>query len=83
MTLALLWFTAEPARKMVTAVRFDRKRESIDVVFKEDGPEYVLHWLDIFGVGTNQRMYHKAWDGSAWQPSRTYWQRLCGIFDLI
>jgi hypothetical protein len=22
--------------------------------------------LDIFGLGTDNQMYHKAWDGSAW-----------------
>jgi hypothetical protein len=25
-------------------------------------------------------MYHKAWDGSAWQPSGLGWERLGGVF---
>ena len=27
--------------------------------------------LDIFVVGTDKALYHKAWDGSSWQPSLT------------
>jgi hypothetical protein len=36
--------------------------------------------LDIFGLGTDKAMYHKAWDGSRWHPSVTDWERLGGIF---
>jgi len=25
--------------------------------------------LDVVAVGTNRALYHKAWDGTAWQPS--------------
>ncbi|MGZ4964113.1 MAG: GH25 family lysozyme [Limisphaerales bacterium] len=33
--------------------------------------------LDILGVGTDGQIYHKWWDGSAWQPSKTgAWQVL-------
>ena len=35
--------------------------------------------LDIFGLGTDWAMYHKAWDGS-WHPSVTDWERLGGVF---
>jgi hypothetical protein len=40
MNLALLWFTAEPARKMVTALRFDRKRERADVLVLDGAPSH-------------------------------------------
>ena len=36
--------------------------------------------LDIFGLGTDGAMYHKAWDGSAWRPSVLDWERLGGVF---
>ena len=36
--------------------------------------------LDIFGLGTDGAMYHKAWDGTAWRPSLLDWERLGGIF---
>ena len=36
--------------------------------------------LDIFGLGTDHAMYHKAWNGSAWLPSPTGWEGLGGIF---
>ena len=38
--------------------------------------------LDIFGLGTDDQMYHKAWDGSAWWPSETGWQPLGGKFNI-
>jgi hypothetical protein len=37
--------------------------------------------LDIFGLGTENQMYHKAWDGTAWLPSPTGWEALGGVFD--
>ncbi len=37
--------------------------------------------LDIFALGTDNSMYHKAWDGSAWQPSMTNWEALGGTFN--
>jgi Repeat of unknown function (DUF346) len=38
--------------------------------------------LDIFGLGTNNSMYHKAWDGSEWVPSGTGWEDLGGTFNI-
>jgi hypothetical protein len=37
--------------------------------------------LDIFGLGTDSQLYHKAWDGSAWYPSQTNWEALGGRFN--
>ena len=37
--------------------------------------------LDIFGLGTDNSMYHKAWDGSHWRPSQTDWEGLGGVFN--
>ena len=36
--------------------------------------------LDIFGLGADSAMYHKAWTGSAWLPSDTGWEELGGKF---
>jgi Repeat of unknown function (DUF346) len=36
--------------------------------------------LDIFGLGTNNEMFHKWWDNS-WGPSQTGWEALGGTFD--
>ena len=37
--------------------------------------------LDIFGLGTDNAMYHKWWDGNAWGPSHTGWEGLGGVFN--
>ncbi len=37
--------------------------------------------LDIFGLGTNNSMYHKAWTGSSWYPSPTDWESIGGVFN--
>ncbi|HTG16557.1 MAG TPA: hypothetical protein VK747_15015 [Blastocatellia bacterium] len=46
--------------------------------------EWVTSWgnnrLDIFGLGTDNQMFHKAWDGAAWRPSLTGWEPLGGVF---
>ena len=34
--------------------------------------------LDLFGLGTDDAMYHKAWLGSSWQPQ---WEDLGGKFN--
>ena len=34
----------------------------------------------MFGVGLDRAIYHKAWDGSAWRPSLTDWERFGGAF---
>jgi hypothetical protein len=36
--------------------------------------------LDIFQVGINGTMFHKAWDGATWRPSPTGWESLGGVF---
>jgi hypothetical protein len=47
-------------------------------------PPAAVSWgsnrLDIFGLGTDGAMYHKAWDGSRWHPSTLDWERLGGVF---
>ncbi|RSM61647.1 hypothetical protein DMB66_24335 [Actinoplanes sp. ATCC 53533] len=47
-------------------------------------PPKVTSWganrLDIFGLGTDRAMYHKAWTGNAWAPSPLDWERLGGVF---
>ena len=37
--------------------------------------------LDVFGLGTSNEMFHKAWNGSAWLPSLTGWEALGGTFN--
>ena len=37
--------------------------------------------LDIFGLGLDNQMFHKAWDGQAWFPSPTGWEPLGGVFN--
>jgi Repeat of unknown function (DUF346) len=45
----------------------------------------VVSWapnrLDIFGLGVNNDMFHKWWDGSSWGPSQADWEPLGGIFN--
>jgi hypothetical protein len=34
--------------------------------------------LDVFVLGTNSALYHKWWDGSAWNPSLTGYEYMGG-----
>jgi hypothetical protein len=34
--------------------------------------------IDLFVLGVDQALYHKRWDGSAWQPSAEGWTSLGG-----
>ena len=36
--------------------------------------------LDIFGLGTNNAMFHKSSNGAAWGPSQTGWDAIGGVF---
>jgi hypothetical protein len=38
--------------------------------------------LDVFGLGTDNQVYHKAWVGNAWNPSAAGWEPLVGAFSL-
>jgi Repeat of unknown function (DUF346) len=51
-----------------------------------NSPPAAVSWgenrLDIFGLGTDNRMYHKAWNGSDWDPrSLEHWDPLSGIYN--
>jgi hypothetical protein len=35
--------------------------------------------LDVFVLGTDRALYHKWWDGSAWGPSVTGYERQGGV----
>ena len=52
---------------------------------KFSSPPAVAAWgenrLDIFAIGVNKEMFHKAWTGSAWAPSPTDWEPLGGQFN--
>ena len=37
--------------------------------------------IDLFAVGIDNALYHKAWDSSAWLPSPTTWERLGGTWN--
>ena len=47
----------------------------------------VVSWgpnrLDIFGIGMDDGLYHKSWDGSHWWPSHEGWSSLGGQFQLV
>jgi hypothetical protein len=51
---------------------------------KFDSEPAIVAWgenrLDIFGLGTDDQMYHKWWNGSEWGPSQADWQPLGGQF---
>jgi len=36
--------------------------------------------LDLFVIGTDSAIFHKAWDGKAWLPSMKDWENLGGSF---
>src|SRR5450756_3257355 len=41
---------------------------------------WAVNRLDIFGLGTNNSMFHKAW-ANAWFPSQAGWEALGGVFN--
>lgn len=49
-----------------------------------NSPPTVVSWgtnrLDIFGLGTDNQMYHKVWNDNRWLPSQTGWEALGGVF---
>jgi hypothetical protein len=61
-----------------------RTTEFADRVIVPFGDKWVTAWgtnrLDIFGLGTDRQMFHKAWTGSAWHPSVSGWEALGGAF---
>ena len=77
-----------------TGASIGRTTSQLDPIFFQEtagttpvaGSGWVTAWganrLDIFGLGTNSAMYHKAWNGSSWQPSISGWENLGGTFVL-
>jgi hypothetical protein len=55
--------------------------EAIGGTFNSDpaSVSWSANRLDIFGLGTDNQMYHKAWNGS-WSPSQTGWEAVGGTF---
>ena len=60
----------------------------VDLCFGTVGPPSaaVVSWsaerLDIFGLGTNNEMFHKYWSPSTgWGPSQTGWEAIGGVFN--
>jgi hypothetical protein len=59
----------------------------VDLCYGVSGPASIssVSWsidrLDIFGLGTDDAMYHKAWNGSSWTPSSAGWDYLGGRFN--
>ena len=39
--------------------------------------------IDVFVLGTDRALYHKAWDGSAWWPSTTGYEGLGGVCTCV
>jgi hypothetical protein len=76
----------EPSMVAITHEAWLRRPTTVikSVTFRFIGKP-VVSWganrLDIFGLGTDNQMYHKAWDGSNWQPSVTGWEALGGVFN--
>merc|ERR1711939_691882 len=65
-------------------VRSERK---ISTLFSTISAGSVASWslnrLDLFGLGTDNQVYHKFWDakdGSVWRPSARGWEALGGTF---
>ncbi len=59
----------------------------VDLCYGTVGPASVaaVSWspnrLDLLGLGNDNQMYHKAWNGIGWYPSLTGWEPLGGTFD--
>jgi hypothetical protein len=67
--------------KAWNGIAWDAVWESLGGVF--NSAPAVVSWgrnrLDVFGLGTDDAVYHRAWDGSAWQPAG--WEPQGGVFN--
>ena len=54
------------------------KRRAIGAVGTGPGLAGAAFW--VFGLGTNNEMFCKFWDGTAWHPSQSGWESLGGQF---
>jgi len=70
------WFLRIGSIVTLSNAKCEVQMLSISVAAVSWGPNR----LDIFGLGTDNSMYHKWWDGSAWGPSQTGWEALGGTF---
>jgi len=82
---AMFMFTAGQVTRMQACL--DGPRSSIGVAALAATPRQssspVLAWgperLDVFVVGTDRKLYHKWWNGSAWGPSLTGYENMAGV----
>jgi hypothetical protein len=58
------------------------KRKAIDAlgIGPGVGPDGVGARFYVFGLGTDNKMYCKYWDGNTWHPSQSGWEALGGVF---
>ena len=47
------------------------------MVILQPFPGVLIVWISLL-YGVDKALYHKAWDGSSWQPSLTGWEKLGG-----
>jgi hypothetical protein len=70
-----------------TVVSNSTRGGEVDLCYGTIGPSSIAavasasDRLDIFGLGVDRQMYHKAWNASQWLPSRTDWEPLGGTFN--
>ncbi len=84
---AMFMFTAGQVARMQACL--DGPRNSIGMPLgaprQSSGP--VVAWganrLDVFVVGTDRRLYHKWWNGSAWCPSLTGYEAMGGVCTCV
>ena len=80
---AMVMFTTGQSVRAQAALDGPRALIGIEDTPNPSGP--VVAWgpnrLDAFVIGTDSALYHKAWNGSAWQPSPTGYDGMGGIVE--
>jgi len=82
---AMVMFTAGQLVRVSAALDGPRASILTAAVTRPIPSGPVVSWgpnrLDAFVIGTDSALYHKAWNGSAWQPSPTGYESLGGVVE--
>jgi ABC-type taurine transport system substrate-binding protein len=80
---AMFMFTTGQVARMQACLDGPRSSIGTETSTPRQSSSPVVAWganrLDVFALGTDRALYHKWWNGSAWGPSLTGYERMGGV----
>ena len=80
---AMFMFTAGQVARMQACLDGPRSLIGTETTAPRQSSSPTVAWgadrLDVFVLGSNRALYHKWWNGSAWGPSVTGYERMGGV----